>query len=175
MGYTHYFQQTKEISQESWDNLCKDVKVVLKDQKQKGVKLATNSPATTIMVSKKKGYINFNGVGDDEHETFDISRKIDPEAWGFCKTARKPYDLAVTATLLLLAHHSPQHYSIGSDGHPDDWKEAAYLNNSLFGYAYKMPVSVAVKDTILANSIENNFNLEKELTEKNTNSIKPKI
>lgn len=39
----------------------------------------------------------FNGVAEDEHEPFRLSREVH-RTW--CKTARKPYDIAITCVLL---------------------------------------------------------------------------
>ena len=45
--------------------------------------------------------IRFNGRGSDGHETF----SFEPESSGCCKTAHKPYDLAVCEVLLALKAH----------------------------------------------------------------------
>ena len=66
-----------------------------------------------------------------DHETFSImrvaaDRRGDPDAktvFGFCKTARKPYDLMVQAVLILYKHHFPD-VQVSSDGQVDDWDEA---------------------------------------------------
>lgn len=74
--------------------------------------------------------IMFNGteIGDQAYETFAIERvrtrpewRIDaPLGWSFCKTARKPYDLAVTAVLCYLATVAESH-RVSSDGHGRDF------------------------------------------------------
>ena len=52
---------------------------------------------TSVLRSAKMDEIIFNGnsIGDLDHETFYINKKNDQESFNFCKTARKPYDLAV--------------------------------------------------------------------------------
>jgi len=68
-----------------------------------------------------------------DHETFVLNRKVkQPDyqknmgksaSFGFCKTARKPYDLMVTACLVLYKHHFPE-VQISSDGNFEDWSAA---------------------------------------------------
>ncbi len=57
--------------------------------------------------------VRFNGVGDLGHETFYFSHQ-DRTDFEFCKTARKPYDTAVCACLLVLEHYGP--IGLSSDG-----------------------------------------------------------
>jgi len=65
------------------------------------------------------------------HETFFIFRKC-KDSGGFCKTARKPYDLMVTACLLLYKYYFNS-ASISTDGTEDDWSEAYKFIASVFG------------------------------------------
>jgi hypothetical protein len=59
----------------------------------------------------------FNGYEnlDLDHETFSIERAIESE---FCKTARKPYDLLVVATLIAASQMLPG-FTFASDGFTD--------------------------------------------------------
>lgn len=87
--------------------------------------------------------IRFNGVGNEGHETFIFfKKKPEPGQWNkdsgsyfyFCKTARKPYDLAVCLVLLSLANHAPKSVKLGSDGDWDcEWTEARKVYKELFG------------------------------------------
>lgn len=67
------------------------------------------------------------------HETFVILRKVrkqddwrsDKKAiFNFCKTACKPYDLMVTACLILYKYYFRNDVQISSDGNEEDWSEA---------------------------------------------------
>jgi hypothetical protein len=87
--------------------------------------------------------IAFNGVRPDDYETFLLVP--DPKEYtqsekglfGFCKTERRPYDLAVQVALVLLKWHSeaiaPDAVRIASDGSPADWVRACQLVEGL-GY-----------------------------------------
>ena len=47
---------------------------------------------------------------------------FDNPRWDFCKTARKPYDIVVTACLAVLGEHG---LAITSDGDEQDWRRAS--------------------------------------------------
>jgi hypothetical protein len=97
----------------------------------------------------------FNGAGDVDgvdlsHESFYVEQtfqpwhedmKADSEGlwFTFCKTARKPYDLAVTACLIRLAFHFPETVKISSDGTAEEWEEGRALCERLFGFAAVPP------------------------------------
>jgi hypothetical protein len=97
--------------------------------------------------------IRFNGWGDNGHETFLITREMsdysirDPESgesFDFCKTARKPYDVAVCLVLLSIARHAPKSFSISSDGDWDvEWSEARKIYKELFGVEVDCPWETA--------------------------------
>lgn len=99
-------------------------------------------------------HIWFNGVGKDAFETFHISKddtyKLDPSnkmyeyykvmfdreghLFGFTKTNRKPYDLLVTATLVLYKHHFKHKVDVKFDDGYEGFKEGIELVNSTLGY-----------------------------------------
>lgn len=68
-----------------------------------------------------------------DHETFYLTwNNMDSEGkdnWGFCKTARKPYDVLVCMSLLALenAFQDPKVFSYSSDGDEPEWQRAKYL------------------------------------------------
>jgi hypothetical protein len=81
--------------------------------------------------------------GDCSHETCYFPRVYKPDSWdepkkglyfGFCKTAYKPYDIAVTAFLLICKHHLKSRIVVSSDGEDKDWFDAKMLCDKLFGY-----------------------------------------
>ena len=66
---------------------------------------AGNSKGVVYTENVQNGKTNttefgFNGIGDLSHETFALN--VGENEWNFCKTARKPYDLAVCMILLSL-------------------------------------------------------------------------
>jgi hypothetical protein len=90
----------------------------------------------------------FNGEGEDGHETFHVPREFEPTEWAslrrngrgpwpdFCKTDRKPYDLAVCCCLLIFRHHSGKQFGLTSDGHDyeESWPQAREVCQRVLGY-----------------------------------------
>jgi len=80
--------------------------------------------------------------GDCSHETFRVTctrdrRDYQPkqgERFGFCKTAYKPYDIPVTACLIILKHHFGSKVNVSSDGESRDWDDARILCQQVLGY-----------------------------------------
>ena len=109
MGYTNYWTPKKlkeeQIPTQFWD----DAEKVLDKIISRGVILA--NPDGTEVIDSGHKIVNywepeengapglcFNGFEDLSHESFVLA--FDGE-WNFCKTARKPYDLAVKCILML--------------------------------------------------------------------------
>lgn len=111
MGYTHYWNQERNLTKAQWAAVIADIRTIIAyAQHDCGIALANGMGDGGTSPEINEAHISFNGVGDDSHETFFITRTIrtKPEYegertdWGFCKTARKPYDAVVTACLCYL-------------------------------------------------------------------------
>jgi len=131
MGYTHYWTP-KEVSKEQFAeflSVCKKLRKNLsKDILIKGWD-GTGRPQFD-----QKG-VGFNGdaTEDLDHETFLIT----PEPTdNFCKTARKPYDLLVSACLI--AAYEILKYDVSSDGKMTDWKPAFDYYKEVTGVESKL-------------------------------------
>jgi hypothetical protein len=90
--------------------------------------------------------IRFNGWQDEGHETFMVTKKLGDykvesgESFDFCKTARKPYDLAVCLVYMILKRHAPKSVKISSDGDwEQEWVEARKVYKELFGVVVDCP------------------------------------
>ncbi|PSR27615.1 MAG: hypothetical protein C7B46_19320 [Sulfobacillus benefaciens] len=70
--------------------------------------------------------------GDCSYESFRFDR-VEDARFSFCKTARKPYDVAVTAALIVIKHHLPT-VRIMSDGNDDDWADGRMVCMTACGY-----------------------------------------
>ena len=128
MGYTHYVTVSKPIVEAAtWKKIIDDVRVIVS---KSPVPLAREYDTITEKPQIDGARIAFNGIGDDGHETFWISRVNDGKPrydgdnplWSFCKTAHKPYDVTVTAILAYLDSVWPNLYSVRSDGEPKEWQ-----------------------------------------------------
>lgn len=144
MGYTHYFRQTRDLTFAEWANLTKAVDTLIKAARDVPVRFEYDSSDPPLL---SDDMIRFNGVGDDGHETFILERikqaKLNYEtqsvydnegAFSFCKTARKPYDFLVTASLLAAQHITGGAWNVSSDGDPTDWEDGKFIVEKELGF-----------------------------------------
>lgn len=146
MGYTHYWTLKKEandpvrfkeaielfkklwaaapktITGEAWDKVNQTwVKKRFKKEKLLKGGLGKGEPTITDTC------LRFNGDAEYEldHETFSIGldsfnddwcRQDNGDVWDFCKTARKPYDLAVCLALMAFKDVFGDDFEYSSDG-----------------------------------------------------------
>ena len=109
--YTHYWS-TEVCGSGDWEGMQQAVPIIRKIVKRHRKLLCCefDQPRKAPEVTPKR--ILFNGRGNDGHEDFLF------QVYGrreFCKTSRKPYDLAVCETLLALNAHLPS-MTLHSDG-----------------------------------------------------------
>jgi hypothetical protein len=133
MGYTHYFYTKTELDAKQFKLFAKDAKKLLANPI---VPLVYEYDQADKPPEVTDETVRFNGVGNDGHETFMLSR-VTPKgrgdmAFNFCKTAMKPYDVYVTACLLLAKHHFGKDIKISSDGDVSDWQEGKALVKKIF-------------------------------------------
>ena len=126
IGYTHYYyrNETKHDSGK-FAAFVADVKKVLALVKKQGIAIAGGNGKGKPVVND--GLISFNGSekGGEDHETLYIERD-GVENFNFCKTARKPYDTAVVATLVLYKKHFPC-VKFSSDGDKEEIRDGVEL------------------------------------------------
>ena len=100
--------------------------------------------------------------GDCSHETFCLPLEIEKGNWQkpigeishydqygkpvyndtkevglyfeFCKTAYKPYDLAVIICLIIAKHHLKEEIIVSSDGTLDNWRDGMLICQKILGY-----------------------------------------
>ena len=130
MGYTHYWRKKEALNEDDFKSYSKDVEKVVSALRGT-VKLVGGHGVEDTKPEFTKDLVCFNGVGDDAHETFYFNRS--QEHFSFTKTAYKPYDVAVTACLIIAKYYFPK-IEVSSDGEIDDWKEGFAVVKSLFDY-----------------------------------------
>lgn len=101
MGYTLHWDHTSNFTKAEWLELRKAAQILFAHAMGEGIKLAEeyNRPEQPPCVDDN--YISFNGVGDEGHETFMLSRTRESESRHFCKTARKPYNKICMGMLMV--------------------------------------------------------------------------
>ena len=136
MGYTHYWKFNQEPTPEKFTEFVEGVRQITATADEAGIPIGEEL--------YKSDYVRFNGVGDGAHESFYIELPVGDERYddGFCKTAQKPYDTAVTASLILAKKIFGEDIEIRSDGNWSDWQGGQLLYESVFNV---QPENVLVK------------------------------
>ena len=141
MGYTHYWTIKKPVTKEVMVKLATDMQKieqhfleneVVADIAGDVVKLADGGGQGDRVDYGNDDKICFNGTeeNDNYHETFIVA--VGDTGFEFCKTNRKPYDLAVCLMLLAMEHHLKGGVDISSDGDKNDWGQAFDLYTKIF-------------------------------------------
>jgi hypothetical protein len=144
MGYTHYWYRKEVLDRNEFSNAIKDISLVFSYTKPLEYPKGLNDSKHIIDVYELNSEsINFNGIGEQAHETFSIKQNIIDEWYGddlwkfnFCKTARKPYDKYVIACLYIFKHHFADDIKISSDGDETEWYDGIKLVKDVLGYPY---------------------------------------
>jgi hypothetical protein len=88
--------------------------------------------------------------GDCSYETCYIERVMKPDGWqtpengkyfSFCKTAFRPYDIAVTALLVVCKKHLGDAFVASSDGEDQHWFDGKMLCQTVLGYGLEFELT----------------------------------
>ena len=153
MGYTHYWYRQEELDKENFSNAIKDIALLLSFTEGQDFPVGYNHATRVIDVFELNSTsINFNGIGEQAHETFSIEQTYLPsndilyemdkdKLWKFscCKTSfehfpYKPYDLYVTACLYIFKYHLGDEFLVCSDGDVSDWSKGIQMVQDILGY-----------------------------------------
>lgn len=125
MGYTHYLRRPEQISEIQFRAIKVGTEMILNECALQGIDIVNGHGDASSSPKLTDDLICFNGVGELGHETGYLERVYQPQDWEkkdengnyfmFCKTARKPYDLAVAAMYYLIKHVVPE-CELSSDG-----------------------------------------------------------
>jgi hypothetical protein len=128
MGYTHYWTIKEELPREKFTKWTEGVKVIVETAIEAGIRLGNGLGKDTPEISDT--LIVFNGVGAFSHESFGVS--FDDVGFDFCKTAAKPYDAVVTASLIHAKKIFGDAIEITSDGEWFEWEGGQLLYETVF-------------------------------------------
>jgi len=114
MGYTNYWHQHNDFTDIEWKQIKEEYDYVTEVCED----IIVDETITT-------DEIVFNGKGENAHETFHLSKNAKPfnfkkdyegqdTSFYFCKTAMKPYDIAVWNMLTFINRICPS-FSISRD------------------------------------------------------------
>lgn len=141
MGYTHYFRQNRAPTLDQWRAIAGGFKSLIGHAEDAGDPLPIQREYDEVGAPEiTEERIVFNGIGDAGHETMLLER--DGRGFQFCKTARKPYDRAVIALLILADRCAPGCWQVSSDGDPQDWKPILDWMDGLGLGLFELPAGV---------------------------------
>lgn len=156
MGYTHYWSYDENLDKAALSRALLDAKKITDAVQQRRIVLRGGLGKGEPEISEWGIWLNGDGEKGLDHETFAFpmtpdmakrAKELHGGLWDFTKTARKPYDLAVCAILLVLKHHLGNQIRIASDGDrkADEWLPAEDLVSEVLGYDQQF----AQEDTIV--------------------------
>jgi hypothetical protein len=140
MGYTHYWsiKTTKKkhdlINEERYQLGIRYCQRVIRHY-QSTVPKGCDERLSGYSAHTKGEYlgIEFNGSRGNDHETFMLAPHLLMENGGFCKTARKPYDVVVVACLIIMSSVLPEVFQFESDGDCQDMLDSMILIENAIG------------------------------------------
>ncbi len=132
MGYTHYWTDDGASDTLPAEAVTLIKQITDRAYQQGLIQREHDDPRPPLATAQA---VRFNGVGEEGHETFQFAT-ANRGAYGFCKTARKPYDDVVMRVLLILGYYRDG-LVIRSDGAFDqEWAEALTWFNREVGHAF---------------------------------------
>lgn len=143
MGYTHYwsfkkFKGEAKAQEAAYQTAIKQCAKIVKTYYKAAGGISGYTAHTAI---GQYGGLEVNGKGEESHETFAMPEHFGETDFEFCKTARKPYDVVVTACLATMKHYLGYGINVSSDGRRDDWWEGVTLANRVLGVKIDNPIS----------------------------------
>ena len=152
MGYTHYWTQKKNIKSADWIVMQAAMIRILAVAQAFGTSICGPEGSGSFESNTERfafngdesfdcSYTYVSSLDGQErrveqmgaHESFGIERKRSANyqakitGRSFCKTARKPYDIACTAIGCYLDTFWPEHFEFTSDGELKDWQAGLAL------------------------------------------------
>ena len=143
MGYTQFWTynpneilDTEELREKFWKAVAIIDKAHKTIKKKKYCVIRGGLGEGTPMINESQVWFNGDKKTGMSHETFNVQWfPSGGEVKGFCKTARKPYDLLVCVSLLAFKHafDNPDVFTFSSDGDNEDWEDAKDLFTQITG------------------------------------------
>lgn len=141
MGYSHYWYRSRSVPEpaDAYARFAMGVKALIATAEQHGIRIAGWDGGTKQAWPEiTEGYVKYNGWQNEAYETFTWVAEIPPvNAWwsddpeedfDSCKTAMKPYDVLVCASLILAKSIYGPGVRIVSDG---EWNGMEWLDGRL--------------------------------------------
>lgn len=121
MGYTHYWTVKEPLDNILFAAWSEDVRQIILASE---IPIRGGNGEGEPTLDSDYASLNGDAATGDDYETFSVD--VAAEGFDFCKTAQKPYDVVVTASLVALADRFPE-VEVTSDGGVDEWQPGVRL------------------------------------------------
>ena len=111
MGYTNYWTQTRDFTNDEWTKVKREYDWLLEMDDGHIIRDETHANDHDLII--------FNGKSELSHETMIIRKRKNNEDFLFCKTARKPYDIGVWHMLGFIKSNTGAYSEIRRDDFGD--------------------------------------------------------
>lgn len=136
MGYTHYWQQpANAYTYDSFNELCGMISEIIATAAKKpwsiGIEMVNLGSGDVICLNGT----SLDGSDNEELAHEDLAIERFAAGFNFCKTAQKPYDTVVVASLIaaeLIANRNGVSIDLSSDGELTDWADGIKLFETCF-------------------------------------------
>ena len=148
MGYTHYYRLNPKGNEAQYQQAKALIVKIIENSPVPLGDGGGDNPITKENYSKE---IWINGLGKNSHETFYLPEKLSelrhPSyaedktefVFNFTKTARKPYDVVVTACLTVLKFYLRKDAEISGDGGEEGFEDGMKLAERILGMPFPNP------------------------------------
>jgi len=120
-GYSHYWEQSRDFTNDEWSKIARAAKAIVRKAESKGIAIRGGDGNGKPVINGNEIVLNGDEEAGEAHETFDITKK--QGRWAYCKTARKPYDAVVVSILAVAKKVAPDAIDVDSDGGPSAIKQ----------------------------------------------------
>lgn len=159
MGYTHYWSLNKpnrkkgeaERVEKIYKQALLECQRVLKAYQKDAADYERLSGFSVHTKLGQYGGLEVNGKGSEAHEDFALREHFRDQlaaGFDFCKTAHKPYDVAVVACLCVLKYRLGSLFNVSSDGDEVDWQAGAELAARVLKRKIGVPTSIERDESI---------------------------
>jgi hypothetical protein len=123
VGYTHYYTQRDNFTNEEWSAFTSTVEKIVKEYEGTLEEFSFNDTHLVIHDQYWESFVITNVRERRPH----LPASLDMDGFGFTKTGQAQYDKVVTASLIALKEIMGDKYQIGSDGSWADWMDGRML------------------------------------------------
>lgn len=118
--FSHYIiKRPKRINQSTFDQIADDISLLIANS---DVPVAGQHGEGDRIINND--LIEFNGLGEEACEAFQLKRKVEDSSMNAIKTMALPYDLLVQASLIVFKFYLGDKFIFTTDGEFEDWRKA---------------------------------------------------